>query len=248
MATIDPALLARAKAQIESHPLFARFKQGRGRAQMGSLDPKLFGVDYLPDGYVYSLGNGAIEKNWGPADTIMTAVGGGLLGAGVLGAAGVGPLAGGGGSGAASSAVPVTGAGAGEIAATSAPLGSVPVTPGVVAAGAAPTGVSQAVGTAMPRAGREVMDAASDGGKGFLKDLASPDNIAGLGALIAGLVGSRNTNPQQSEELQRINAITETQMRRADPLHQVAVNLAFGRMPVNYRNGVQLTNEPLPPR
>jgi hypothetical protein len=49
-----------------------------------------------------------------------------------------------------------------------------------------------------------------------------------------------------AEELRRIQAITEAQMRRADPLHQVAVNLAFGRMPTNYRQGVTMNPVRLP--
>ena len=85
----------------------------------------------------------------------------------------------------------------------------------------------------------------ADTGKDFLSDLASPQGAASLAALIAGLRG-QGSGQESSEEMRRIQAITEAQMRRADPLHQVAVNLAFGRMPTNYRQGVNLQNIPLP--
>ena len=81
----------------------------------------------------------------------------------------------------------------------------------------------------------------------WLGGLLTPKNIVGLGSVLAGLLGGRsNAAAQDSEEMRRIARITEAQMRRADPLHQVAVNLAFGRLPVHYRQGVDLRNVPLP--
>ena len=92
---IDPETLDRARMQIEAHPRFQLIaSQFQGRGGAGALDPRDFGVDYLPQGYVYSPANGQIidaTSDWG--DKILKAAGGTMLGLGVAGAAGVGPLA-----------------------------------------------------------------------------------------------------------------------------------------------------------
>lgn len=130
---------------------------------------------------------------------------------------------------------------------------SIPGLEAAVPAGIASQGVSQTLGTSAPSIVKAVESAGSsalgkaaeDAGGGILKKILPPENGAALAALIAGLAGSRN-NGEPSAETQRIQAINEAQMRRADPLHQVATNLAFGRMPLNYRQGVTLKNVPLP--
>lgn len=77
--------------------------------------------------------------------------------------------------------------------------------------------------------------------------LTSANGIASLASLIPALVsatsGGGNTG---NADLSRLNAITEARMRRADPLHQVAVQLAYGRAPIRARNGISLQNVPLP--
>lgn len=80
--------------------------------------------------------------------------------------------------------------------------------------------------------------------KGWKEFLSDEENLGSLGAVIAGLVANRDSGA--TEEQRRIQRMTEAQMRRADPLHQVAVQLAFGRTPVNYRQGIALNNVPLP--
>lgn len=92
MAAVDPALLARAKAQIEADPRFAALANSRGRAQGGgAIDPRLFGVDYLPPGYVYSLGSRQVVNEHDYADWVIPAIaaaGGGITAAtGAFGAA-----------------------------------------------------------------------------------------------------------------------------------------------------------------
>lgn len=82
--------------------------------------------------------------------------------------------------------------------------------------------------------------------------LTSGEGIASLAALIPALVaagrGGGGNNAGTTDELRRMQGITEAQMRRADPLHQVAVQLAYGRAPISARNGVSLQNIQLPPQ
>lgn len=107
--------------------------------------------------------------------------------------------------------------------------------------GTAPTPTPAGGGTPVP---------AAAGAGSFLDWLQDPGNIAGLGALIAALTGGRgdSANPQDTEELRRIQAITEQRMRRVDPLHQAVSALAFSRMPTSSRQGITFTNSPLPPQ
>lgn len=191
-------------------------------------------------------GVGKYAKDW----KTYAAIGGGLTG---LGAFGIGPLSGlfGAGAGAGTGA-----AAGGELAAGSIPtslamqavpasIASQGVSAGLGAglAGAGGAGAAGAAGAAAGGGG--LASGLASAGKKALSGLASPSGAAGLAALIAGLASSRNST-QNSDEIQRIQAINEARMRRADPLHQVAVNLAFGRLPTNYRQGVDLQNIPLP--
>lgn len=94
-----------------------------------------------------------------------------------------------------------------------------------------------------------------DGGDGFnIRDFfTDPTN---LGAIIAALAGSGlignggGGDSGMPDELRRIYDITEQRMRRVDPLHQAATNLAWGRLPISSRSGVAgPTGGPLaPPR
>jgi hypothetical protein len=106
-------------------------------------------------------------------------------------------------------------------------------------------GMTTAAGTAGASGAAGIGSKLASGAKDFLGELASPQGAAGLAALIAGL-SSQGSGQQNTEELQHIQAMTEARMRRTDPLHQVATALAFGRMPTNYRQGIQLNNVPLP--
>lgn len=185
-------------------------------------------------------GNVNQDEGWSKHKTwaIPAAIGLGTLG---LGAAGVGPASGlfGGGSAASAapaslteglmSAVPANIASQGVSAGV--PLGSLAAGSGSAAAPLGGLGLAGTAGSGLASAAKE-----------FLTD---PSNLAGLGTVIAGLASGRSGG-EDAEQLQRIQQITEAQMRRADPLHQVAVNLAFGRMPTNYRKGVALNPVALP--
>ncbi len=82
--------------------------------------------------------------------------------------------------------------------------------------------------------------------------LTDPATVATAGTAIASMLGNRGGGDYDSEiaanqdQLRRLQAITEARMRRVDPLHQAATQLAFGRLPVSSRNGLTLTNTPLP--
>ena len=79
--------------------------------------------------------------------------------------------------------------------------------------------------------------------------LTSSQGVGALASLLPALMaanGGGGNSGGGSGELARIQAITEARMRRADPLHQVAVQLAYNRAPVSARSGVSLQNVPLP--
>jgi hypothetical protein len=171
----------------------------------------------------------------------MSGLGGAILGGATvapmaLGALGVGPLAtAAGGSGASGSgAVGGTELG-GWLPSQSmgASMSATPMYP-TVGAGTAAGGVGATAG-------------ASGGLSGVLKALTGSQNLPsliGLGTSLMGGMGGGGTNG--SAEADRIKAITEARMRRADPLHQMAVNLAASRMPTNMQ--LPVPNVPLPER
>lgn len=80
------------------------------------------------------------------------------------------------------------------------------------------------------------------------KSLTSPEGIAGLAGLVASLAtrsgGGGDSN--STDELRRIQGITEARMRRADPLHEVATQLAYQRAPIAAKAGIGLPRVPLP--
>ncbi len=141
------------------------------------------------------------------------------------------------------------GGGASGAAAAAGPGGLYEAAPAALAS----QGTSAGLGTMATGAGAtgSALGTAATGGgvAGGLKEFfTDPTNLAGIASVVGGLA-SRNNNGQQEQdmdELRRISRIAEAQMRRTDPLHQVATNLAFGRMPTNYRQGVQLKDVQLP--
>jgi hypothetical protein len=170
------------------------------------------------------------EQHWysNPAVIGPLAIAGLTAGAALPGM--LGSAAAGGASGATTMAAPGIPAVAGTGAGVTAPLGGVAA--GTAAGGA---GAAAAGGSALDR---------------LRSSLTSPNGIAQLASLIPMLTmatsGGGGGNGQDSGELDRIRAITEARMRRADPLHQVAVQLAYGRAPVSARQGVALNNVRLP--
>lgn len=251
--------------QLRANPAYRQFLQSIGvdvNRAIGLNDRQRETAKQWVRQHVGDIGNleidpaGNVNQNegvgkWAKDWRTYAAIGGGLTG---FGLAGMGPLGFLGGSAAAPSA---GAASAGAAEAGVLPSASIAGLHAAVPASIASQGVSSALGTAMPATvgaieaagtsalGSAAKEAAGGGASGFLKSLATPENGAALAALIAGLSGSRGSN-QPSAETQRIQAMTEARMRRADPLHEVAVNLAYGRMPVNYRQGVNLNKVPLP--
>ena len=156
---------------------------------------------------------------------------GSIIGAGALGA-------GAGGGGAASSPTqaamygPNTSAMASQGVSSTVPLGSV----GATTAGAGAAGAAGA--------------AASGGTLGkianWLKD--NGGDLAALGIPAAAMAfggnggGSANIPP----EISKLLAQAEARTRRADPLHQAAVQMAFGALPTYGRQGINLPKVELP--
>lgn len=69
--------------------------------------------------------------------------------------------------------------------------------------------------------------------------------LAGVAPLLAGALGGGGSN-DLPPELSRVLAINEARMRRADPLHEAAVQLAFQGLPTYGREGISLPRVPLP--
>ena len=156
--------------------------------------------------------------------------------------------------------LPALGIGGGGSAAAAAPAASGSLTEGLmsaVPASIASQGASAAVPLGGVAAGTGAGAGAATGsalaaGSGLdrLKNaLMSPQGI-GTAASIASLLASGDGTSDQTRALEqqaaRNAAITEARMRRTDPLHEAAVQLAFGRLPVSSRNGITLTRVPLP--
>jgi hypothetical protein len=139
-------------------------------------------------------------------------------------------------------ALPAAGAGFGLFAA--------PAINGAMAAGAAGGATGSALPAAAGGAGAAgAAGAAGSGGlSGALKGIfTNPSNLMDLGAVIAALAGgARGGNNQANADAQRLNQITEQRMRRVDPLHQAVTQLAWGRLPMNARQGIAApTYQPL---
>lgn len=144
-------------------------------------------------------------------------------------------------------------AGGGLLAAGAAGLaGAGPLASASSASGAAEGVAATERAVSSPRPGG--MSIPSPGGAaslgGSLTDFfTDPSNIAGLGALVAGLAGGRGggSDPSATDEARRIQAITEARMRRVDPLQQAVTQLAWGRLPTSARQGIAPpTFTPLP--
>jgi hypothetical protein len=91
-------------------------------------------------------------------------------------------------------------------------------------------------------------------GKQALNHLTSPQGSDLLGTVISALAG-RGGIPggiadgsafPLSQELTNAARMTEARIRRTDPLHQAVTQLAFNRLPVSAREGIDRQNVPLP--
>lgn len=137
----------------------------------------------------------------------------------------------------------VAGAG-GLIPSASVPIGSAMSGPAAIGS----QGASNGVGAATTAGTIANTTSAATSALQKLRDrLTSPESIAALASLIPAIVASRSgSGGGSSPDVQRINAITEARMRRADPLHEVATQLAFSRAPIAARDGISLPRVPLP--
>lgn len=126
---------------------------------------------------------------------------------------------------------------------TSLAMNAVPGSASTIGGGA--TGAMSGLGSVLPEAGGGATAASS-----LLDKLLSPDSLATAGTIAASLMsGGDGTNAQtraSEEQARKIQAITEARMRRVDPLHEAVTQLAFGRLPVSSRQGINLTRVALP--
>lgn len=140
-----------------------------------------------------------------------------------------------GGGGAPAAAGSQSGAG-GTLASSTIPNAhlAVPTTAGMVS-----QGVSQTVPLGGMLPGVNGGGASGGGALDSLKNFfTNPADLAGLAGVIAGLAGGNGGGGGESEEAKRLHQITEARMRRVDPLHQAVTQLAWGRLPINSRNGI----------
>lgn len=122
--------------------------------------------------------------------------------------------------------------------------------PASIASQGASAGIpaSAALGAVQP-----VTEAATSGGGGVVDKiknaLTSGEGVGALASLlpllVAGGFGGGGNNAMDPS-LSKVLAMNEAQMRRADPLHQAAVQLAFGNLPTYAREGIDLPRVPLP--
>lgn len=230
----------RGRPYIYSHQLGRRIYVSPGAVRT-STDPRdqafVANTPETPDNFFRTsnwnqyTGEEDRGMNWGNIGSL--AVGaylGGVALPGVLG---------GGGTAAATSA----GSGGAGGVLPSAPL-AIPNAVAPTVAAANPV-VGGTVGATTAAAGGSVLDR-------IRRALTDPATLATAGPAIASLMSQRGGQDYDSQiaanqdQLRRLQAITEARMRRVDPLHQAATQLAFGRLPVSSRNGITLTNTPLP--
>ena len=78
--------------------------------------------------------------------------------------------------------------------------------------------------------------------------LTGGEGLTALASLIPLLAarGGGSSDAGVTDEMRRMQGITEARMRRTDPLHEVATQLAYGRAPVASRAGIDLPRVPLP--
>ena len=209
-------------------------------------DPKLLqwaaqnkapGQSYLRERGTWNSDEGEWDRGINWTNILNTAVGagigvGGLSAAGAFG--GAAPAAGGAGGALPSSSIPVSAAMSGPAA-----IGSQAASAGIPLGGVMPAAAGAAGGAAAAAGGNGLTN--------FLRDNAG--TLAGVGipaaaaALSGGGGGGSNELPP---ELARILAMAEARTRRSDPLHQAAVQMAFGALPQYGRAGINLPKVELP--
>lgn len=240
MATVDPATLARAKAQIESHPLFAQYVAGHGRAQGGgALDPRMFGVDYLPKDYLYSLGARRLVDQTDWADKAA------MIGSLAIMSAGVpllfaGPAAAVAPTGAAGAATPSFGSAAGaEIGSINttglfAPNALVGTGTGVAAGGASAASAAGAAASGLSVADR-IKQLAKDPATIAKVAASVPLFTSAFGGAGGGENGALGEGSALMNEIQQSLAMQRKRTQQAQPVYDALVNQAYARTPTRYR-------------
>jgi hypothetical protein len=114
------------------------------------------------------------------------------------------------------------------------------------AAGGFGAALKNIAGKTLKGAGKRALDhLTSPQGSDLLGDVISA--LAGRGGIPGGMAngGSGSALPL-SQELMNAARMTEARVRRTDPLHQAVTQLAFNRLPVSAREGIDRPNVPLP--
>ena len=150
----------------------------------------------------------------------------------------------GGGSGAASAA------GGGTLPASSVPVSAAMHGPAAIAS----QGVSAGLPATAPLGGVAANAATQAGSGGILKKIADlAGNPATQIAMAAGLPlltgmgpGGGSGTPEIPDELKRYLGLSEARIRRVDPLHQAATQMAFQGLPTYGRQGITLNKVDLP--
>lgn len=152
--------------------------------------------------------------------------------------------------------------GAGAVAGAGA-AGMVPGIGGVSGGGAAGgaaaevAGIDKAVGGMGVGGWGAEAGAAGGAGNALKKMLTDPKTYASLAPMLMQLAGGSggfggNSGADNAflekayADAQANNALKEARYRRTDPLHEMATQLAYNRMPTNVSNGVSLPRVPLP--
>jgi hypothetical protein len=223
----DPALLARAQADLANNPQFAAWMHKNANQTIDvHISPSNFGINYLP-GDVWIDKHGAFHSPdtsfpWGPlAATVGAGAAAGFGGAALAG----GP--------AATHAAPDL--------ATAPALGS--TAPGVMAGTTLPAELGSMTAAQMAAAfGSGAAHGGGDAAAGamsladFLKDPKTYASIAGLLTTLASKPGSGSGSGDvfsQNPQLQHLLDVSSQRVDRTDPLHQAVTQLAMQRLPTN---------------
>lgn len=194
------------------------------------------GASFLRERGHWNAETGQFDQDINLNNIVSTAVGAGL---GLGGLNMIGAVGGAAGGGAAQSAAPgaVLPSSTNPLVTSSILGGAGPMTTAMGSQGAS-QGIGSGISAAANGAANAFANGAGNAGGGIGDFFTDPSNLAGLGGLIASLVGGNNRQPEVDPNLQRQHAMTAERMRRVDPLHQAVTQLAWGRLPISARNGV----------
>jgi hypothetical protein len=237
----QPRYLSPAQAAQSGNPQAVQWAASQGEVYTRDATGRITNIQTAAPRNTFAHQNNGWNPQTGQWDIGLNQ--GGLMGlieggAAVAGPAVIGPLLTG-------SPTVFAGLGGSAAAGNSAPLG------GLAADGTLPSAVTPAMqqaamnGSMIPAtsaapsltAGVPTFGGSAAGGAGasFASKLLGglTNNPGHLAGVITSLVGGSGGGTSATDQQRRIMAITEARMRRADPLHQMVVNLAASRMPTN---------------